>query len=139
LTGLAGPSTLCDKVLDYTKEEALIRSDEGIQRELSRGTMELAVLALIEARKRYGYDLLTSLGAASDGAIAIKEGTLYPALHRMEDAGYISASWEAEGRVAPRKYYQITKDGKARLEALRTEWQRLSSGMEKLLNGGADS
>ena len=110
--------------------------EDGIQRELSRGTMELAVLALIEARKRYGYDLLTSLGSASDGSLAIKEGTLYPALHRMEDAGYISASWEAEGRAAPRKYYSITKDGKARLVALRTEWRRLSAGMEKLLNGG---
>lgn len=98
--------------------------------------MELAVLALIEARKRYGYDLLSSLTSASDGSLAIKEGTLYPALHRMEDAGYISASWEAEGRASPRKYYSITKDGKARLEALRTEWERLSTGMERLLNGG---
>jgi PadR family transcriptional regulator PadR len=98
--------------------------------------MELAVLALIEARKRYGYDLLTSLRSASDGSLAIKEGTLYPALHRMEDAGYISASWEAEGRGAPRKYYSITRDGKTRLGALRNEWLRLSAGMEKLLNGG---
>lgn len=111
-------------------------AEEAIQRELSRGTMELAVLALIEARKRYGYDLLTSLGSASDGSLAIKEGTLYPALHRMEDAGYIEASWEAEGRAAPRKYYSITKQGKARLKALRAEWQRLSAGMERLLNGG---
>ena len=110
--------------------------DEGIQRELSRGTMELAVLTLIAARKRYGYDLLSSLTSASDGAMAIKEGTLYPALHRMEDAGYITASWEAEGRAAPRKYYSITKDGRARLEALRAEWQRMSAGMERLLNGG---
>ena len=114
----------------------MVTGDEGIQRELSRGTMELAVLALIDARKRYGYDLLSSLGSASGGSIAIKEGTLYPALHRMEDAGYISASWEAEGRAAPRKYYSITKDGKARLDALRTEWQRISAGMERLLNGG---
>ena len=113
--------------------------EEGIQRELSRGTMELAALALIESRKRYGYELLTSMTSASDGSLAIKEGTLYPALHRMEDAGYISASWEAEGRAAPRKYYSITKHGRARLEALRTEWQRLASGMEKLLNGGAHS
>ncbi|MEA2452785.1 MAG: PadR family transcriptional regulator, regulatory protein PadR [Actinomycetota bacterium] len=113
--------------------------DEGIQRELSRGTTELAVLALIDARKRYGYDLLSSLGSASDGSIAIKEGTLYPVLHRLEDAGYIAASWEAEGRSAPRKYYSITKEGKARLGALRTEWQRLSAGMERLLNGGAES
>jgi PadR family transcriptional regulator PadR len=101
--------------------------------------MELAVLALIDARKRYGYDLLTSLGSSSGGSIAIKEGTLYPALHRMEDAGYVTADWAAEGRAAPRKYYRITTDGKARLEALRTEWQRLASGMERLLNGGAES
>ena len=113
--------------------------DEGIQRELSRGTMELAVLALISARKRYGYDLLSSLSSASDGSIEIKEGTLYPALHRMEDAGYISASWEAEGRASPRKYYSITKDGQTRLQALRTEWKRLSIGLERLLNGGAES
>ena len=113
--------------------------DEGIQREFSRGTMELAVLALIKARKRYGYDLLSSLSSASNGAVAIKEGTLYPALHRMEDAGYISASWEAEGRTAPRKYYSITDNGKARLKALRAEWDRLTDGMDRLLNGGAES
>ena len=98
--------------------------------------MELAVLALIDARKRYGYELLTSLAGASGGSVSVKEGTLYPALHRMEDAGYISASWEAAGRSAPRKYYSITRDGKRRLEALRTEWDRLSAGMERLLNGG---
>jgi PadR family transcriptional regulator PadR len=120
-------------------KKAMGTGDEGIQRELARGTMELAVLALIAARKRYGYDLLSSLAGASDGAMAIKEGTLYPALHRMEDAGYISASWEAEGRASPRKYYSITKEGRARLEALRAEWQRLSTGMERLLSGGAQS
>lgn len=111
----------------------------GIQRELSRGTLELAVLALIAARKRYGYDLLSSLGSSSDGSLSIKEGTLYPVLHRLEDAGCITASWEAEGRSAPRKYYAITADGKARLELLRTEWERLVGGMETLLNGGARS
>lgn len=115
-------------------------SDEGaIQRELSRGTMELAILALIEARQRYGYDLLTSLGSASDGAIAIKEGSLYPVLHRLEDAGYITAEWAAEGRSAPRKYYRINTEGKAHLTALRTEWQRMTAGMERLLNGGAQA
>lgn len=113
--------------------------DEGIQRELSRGTMELAVLSLIDIRKRYGYDLLTSIGTASKGSIVIKEGTLYPVLHRMEDAGYIKASWEAQGRASPRKYYQITKNGKARLEVLLTEWQRLTMGMERLLSGGGES
>lgn len=119
---------------------AMTTSDEGaIQRELSRGTVELAILALIAARRRYGYDLLTSLGTASEGAIAIKEGSLYPVLHRLEDAGYITAEWAAEGRSAPRKYYQISPEGKARLRALRSEWQRMTAGMERLLNGGAQA
>ena len=109
---------------------------KGAQRELSRGTLELAVLALIQSKPRYGYDLLTSLIEATDGALDVKEGTLYPVLHRLEDAGYIEASWQAEGRAAPRKYYGLTKDGKQRLTMLRTEWERLASGMTQLLNGG---
>lgn len=106
------------------------------QRELSRGTVELAVLALIREERRYGYDLLSSLATATGGFVGIKEGTLYPVLHRLEDAGYIEATWEAEGRGKPRKYYGITPAGLARLELLRTEWERLAAGMERLLNGG---
>ena len=106
------------------------------QREFSRGTLELAVLALIQSKPRYGYDLLTSLMDSTAGALDVKEGTLYPVLHRLEDAGYIEATWQAEGRSAPRKYYGLTKAGKQRLEMLKNEWERLSSGMTQLLNGG---
>ncbi|HET7483244.1 MAG TPA: PadR family transcriptional regulator [Actinomycetota bacterium] len=109
---------------------------EAAQRELSRGTLELAILALIEERPRYGYDLLTSLTDATDGAFGIKEGTLYPVLHRLEDAGSIEASWQAEGRTAPRKYYSLTKSGKERLALLSSEWRRLATGMDRLLDGG---
>ena len=108
----------------------------GMQREFSRGTLELAVLALIQTEPRYGYDLLTSVIDETGGALDVKEGTLYPVLHRLEDAGYIEASWRAEGRTAPRKYYGITKVGKQRLALLRKEWERLASGMTQLLNGG---
>jgi PadR family transcriptional regulator PadR len=106
------------------------------QRELSRGTIELAVLALITEQRRYGYDLLSSLATATGGFVGIKEGTLYPVLHRLEDAGYIKATWEVEGRGKPRKYYGITPMGRERLALLRTEWDRLAAGMERLLNGG---
>ena len=109
---------------------------EAAQRELSRGTLELAVLALIDEKPRYGYDLLTSLTEATDGAFGIKEGTLYPVLHRLDDGGYIEATWHAEGRTAPRKYYALTKAGKERLSLLATEWDRLATGMTRLLDGG---
>ena len=110
--------------------------EAAAQRELSRGTVELAVLALIREQRRYGYDLLSTLARATGGFVGIKEGTLYPVLHRLEDAGYIKATWEAEGRGKPRKYYGITAAGRARLDLLRTEWERLAAGMEQLLNGG---
>lgn len=115
----------------------MVTAGEAAGRELSRGTIELAVLALIAERRRYGYDLLTSLGGATEGLLEIKEGTLYPVLHRLEDAGFIEATWAAEGRGAPRKYYAITTEGKKRLGLLRSEWERLAAGMERLLNGGA--
>lgn len=106
------------------------------QREFSRGALELALLALIKSRPRYGYDLLTSLGEATDGFVAVKEGTVYPVLHRLEDAGYLSASWQAEGRGVPRKYYAITPAGRRRLAVLSSEWDRLVAGLERLLEGG---
>jgi PadR family transcriptional regulator PadR len=112
------------------------RESGSAQREFSRGALELAVLALVQAKPRYGYDLLASLGDATDGFLAVKEGTIYPVLHRLEDAGYLSASWEAEGRGIPRKYYTITAAGLARLEVLRGHWDRFVSGMGQLLEGG---
>jgi len=108
---------------------------ETAQRELSRGTIELAVLALIADERRYGYDLLSALSTATGGSLGIKEGTLYPVLHRLEDAGYVEAAWEAEGRAKPRKYYAITRAGRERLDLLRAEWERLAAGMQRLLNG----
>jgi PadR family transcriptional regulator PadR len=112
-----------------------IPQDESARRELARGTVELAILAALRTKRRYGYELLTVLADATGGAPDIKEGTLYPALHRMEDAGYVTASWEAEGRAKPRKYYELTKQGTARLADLRAEWTRLVHGMTRLLGG----
>jgi PadR family transcriptional regulator PadR len=112
------------------------QQDGTAGREFSRGALELAVLALIQGRPRYGYDLLTSLGQATDGFLAVKEGTVYPVLHRLEDAGFLSASWAAEGRGVPRKYYAITPAGRRRLAVLRSEWDRLVAGLGRLLEGG---
>lgn len=112
------------------------QATESAQREFSRGALELAVLALIEAKPRYGYDLVTSLGKTTNGFLDVKEGTVYPVLHRLEDAGRLTAEWEAEGRGAPRKYYAITTAGRRRLRVLRSEWDRLVAGIGQLLEGG---
>lgn len=110
--------------------------EDGSRRELARGTVELAVLAALAPGQRYGYELLTLLEDATGGTPEIKEGTLYPVLHRLEDAGYVTTSWEAEGRSKPRKYYSLTDAGRARLDAMRAQWERLVAGMGRLLHGG---
>jgi PadR family transcriptional regulator, regulatory protein PadR len=105
-----------------------------LRRELARGTSELAVLSVLNVRRRYGYELLKVLRHTSEGLLEIKEGTLYPLLHRLEDSGHILATWEAEGRSRPRKYYVITPDGRTYLAMLRAEWSSLVDAMRGLLD-----
>nr|WP_055501318.1 PadR family transcriptional regulator [Nonomuraea pusilla] len=105
-----------------------------LRRELARGTAELAVLSILRTGRRYGYDLMKTLQQAGEGVLEIKEGTLYPLLHRLEDAGHITAVWEADGRARPRKYYAITPSGRDHLRLLRTEWSGLVNGMRDLLD-----
>jgi PadR family transcriptional regulator PadR len=105
------------------------------QREFVRGALEMAILALIGSRSTYGYEVLSRLRESTDGSLNAKEGTVYPLLHRLEDSGYVSGSWKAEGRAAPRKYYAITGAGRQRLASLRAEWDRLTTGMSRLFEG----
>ncbi|MEW1843503.1 PadR family transcriptional regulator [Nonomuraea angiospora] len=105
-----------------------------LRRELARGTTELAVLSVLDVRRRYGYELLKLLRQAGEGVLEVKEGTLYPLLHRLEDAGHILATWEAEGRARPRKYYVITPEGRTYLAMLRAEWSGLVDAMRQLLD-----
>jgi len=106
---------------------------EGIRRELARGTAELAVLSLVGIRRRYGYELLRELQAPCTGILEIKEGTLYPLLHRLEDAGHMVGEWHAEDRARPRKYYSITPEGRERVKLLRDEWARLTRAVQGFL------
>lgn len=105
-----------------------------LRRELARGTTELAVLSVLNVRRRYGYELMKVLRDRGEGVLEVKEGTLYPLLHRLEDSGHIVATWEAEGRSRPRKYYVITDDGRSYLATLRKEWSGLVDAMRQLLD-----
>lgn len=99
------------------------------RRELWRGTAELAVLSVLARRPRYGYELMQVLADTGDGALEIAEGTMYPLLHRLEDAGLISSSWQTGERARPRKYYDLTTAGRVHTAALRDEWTRITTAL----------
>ena len=102
----------------------------SITTQLKKGTLELAILALISKKRRYGYDLVCKL--RKDGLI-VAEGTLYPILTRLSKEGYVTHTWVESKQGPPRKYYKITKAGEEVLSEEAAEWKKLSKSINNLL------
>ena len=105
----------------------------GIARELKRGSLELIVLHLLASGEAYGYEIVSKLTARTNGALEVTDGTLYPVLYRLENAGFVTVRWETPDRGVPRKYYKLTAAGKAELDQLEEEWTAFARAMAKLL------
>jgi len=105
-----------------------------IDRELKRGTLEMILLKLLSERPMYGYEVVSNLERRGGEPFQLKEGTLYPVLYRLENAGWIEAKWETLERGVPRKYYQLTPSGVDQLNVLISEWQEFSSAIQRLLD-----
>ena len=118
-------------VSNQNKEELY----EKLLLELRRGILVLAVLSQLE-EKQYGYSLKQSL---SDQGMEINEGTLYPLLRRLEAQGLLSSDWQVVDDARPRRYYQISTEGKTILANLIQEWQELSVVMAHLLGTTGDN
>ena len=103
-----------------------------IERELMRGAGPAAVLRLLSAGERYGYELVSLLDARTDGVLAMGQSTLYPMLYNLEAKGLIE-SRPGEGESGrPRKYYRLTERGKRQLDADREQWSALNAALAKL-------
>ena len=105
----------------------------GIERELKRGSLELIVLHLLSLGEAYGYEIVSTLTARTDGSLEVTDGTLYPVLYRLERGGFVAIRWETPQRGVPRKYYRLTKAGEAELARLTHEWNTFASAMARLL------
>jgi PadR family transcriptional regulator PadR len=108
---------------------------KSLDRELKRGTLDMILLKLLAERPMYGYELITTLEQRGGEAFQLKEGTLYPVLYRLENAGQIEPRWETAERGVPRKYYTLTPSGRAQLRALTAEWRAFAAAVEQLLGG----
>lgn len=102
-------------------------------RELVKGSTSLLVLQLLNERNMYGYELVKEMDRRSDHNLQMKEGTLYPALHKMEKQEYIEHYWENQKKGPARKYYRITAQGKEILSERTTEWHRYVQMMNNLI------
>lgn len=99
---------------------------------LLTGMVETLILEIVSGGPSYGYEICQTTQHRSRGLFELKEGSLYPALHRLERQKLLSSYWEqAENRR--RKYYQLTAAGKKALVARRQEWEQFSNGVNKIL------
>jgi PadR family transcriptional regulator PadR len=104
-----------------------------MDRELKRGTIEMVILRLLAEREMYGYELTSSIEERSAGRLEVKDGTLYPVLYRLEEAGYVEPRWVTQDRGVPRKYYNLTAEGRSELERLTAEWEIFAAGVDAVL------
>src|ERR1700746_3067601 len=105
---------------------------ENFRLELRRGCLVLAVLAQLQT-EHYGYTLRKAL---SSRGLAIDEGTLYPLLRRLESQGLLVSEWREEEK-RNKRFYRISRDGKAVLKQMLAEWETLGTSLEAILKGEA--
>jgi PadR family transcriptional regulator, regulatory protein PadR len=98
---------------------------EGGVTELRRGVLSACVMALLEQRPRFGLELVRDL-AAADGLVT-SEGTVYPLLNRLREAGLATSQWHAEEGDRARRYYSLTSAGQQNLTDFRAEWARFAA------------
>lgn len=105
----------------------------GPDTDLLQGTLDLLILKTLTWGPCHGYAIGKWLEETSAATIRIEEGSLYPALYRMEERGWIEASWGMSELGRRAKVYELTPDGRARLRAEVTAWRRLSGAVGRIL------
>jgi PadR family transcriptional regulator, regulatory protein PadR len=99
-----------------------------------QGSLDLLVLKILSRKPRlHGYGIMSAISERSDEVLRAEEGSLYPALHRMEEAGWIRAEWITKDTGRRARIYELTAAGKKQLAAEETRWQAVTSAVNRVL------
>jgi len=101
--------------------------------DLMQGTLDLLLLKIIALEPQHGWAISQRLGQVSGRELQVSDGSLYPALHKLELAGWITAEWKTGELGRRAKFYTLTPAGRDRLEQETEEWRRLSSAIARVL------
>ena len=107
-----------------------------LDRELKKGSAELMILALLEARARHGYEISQVIEQRSEGAVRFKVASLYPLLYRLERRGWITGQWVEKEGQRRRRYYRLTREGRKVLAEQRKGWQRFVAAISRITEVG---
>ena len=104
--------------------------------DLIQGTLDLLILKTISVSPKHGWAIAKRIEQASEDALQITQGALYPALHRLEQQGWIRASWRTTETGREAKFYELTKAGRVQLEKELAQWERLSNAVGLVIRMG---
>jgi transcriptional regulator len=102
--------------------------------DLLQGTLDLLLLQIVALGPLHGYAIAQRLKQVSRDALQITQGSLYPALHRLEEYGWLKAEWRSTETGREAKFYRLTKLGQKELQRERADWQRLAAAVALVLN-----
>lgn len=100
-------------------------ADQTEKNELVQGTLDMLILKTLAGSPLHGYAIVRRIQQASDDFLKVEEGSLYPALHRMEQRGWIEAQWGLSEANRKAKYYRLTATGRAQLKVAAKNWARV--------------
>jgi len=103
-----------------------------MDRELKKGSAELLVLSLVEARPRHGYEIGKLIEARSNGTLSFNVASLYPLLYRLEKRGWIQGRWVEKAGQRRRRYYKLTAQGEKILSAQRSSWRAFVEAINRI-------
>jgi transcriptional regulator len=104
------------------------------QIDLLQGTLDLLILKSLSSGANHGYGIATRIHQLSDDVLKVEEGSLYPALYRMEEQGLIDSEWGLTENNRKAKFYGLTPRGRKQLETQRKEWERFSDAVALILS-----
>jgi PadR family transcriptional regulator, regulatory protein PadR len=102
--------------------------------DLLQGTLDMMILKTLSPGPNHGYGIARRIRQVSDEVLTVEEGSLYPALHRLEKRGYVRSEWQRSDANRRAKYYTLTRSGTARLKAETAEWQQLATAIGKVMS-----
>ena len=101
--------------------------------DLMQGTLELLILNTLARESMHGYGIAERIHEAAEDLLRVEDGSLYPALYRMEERGLIKSEWGVSENKRRARFYKLTRTGKRKLEAERANWNRISKAVTRIL------
>jgi PadR family transcriptional regulator, regulatory protein PadR len=104
--------------------------------DLLQGTLDMLILKTLASEPMHGWGVSQRIQQISSGVLNVNQGSLYPALYRLEDQGWITSEWGASDNNRQAKYYKLTRAGRKQLDEETANWERLSAAIEQVLQAG---